>query len=119
MKFTKGFTPWNKGKKGVQKAWNKGKKLGFIPKMAFKKGENLDEKAYQWRGDKVSYSGLHKWVQKHLGKSNLCEFCHKIYLERRQMDWANKDHLYKRDLNDWIRLCKSCHKKYDLKHNIV
>jgi hypothetical protein len=39
-KNTKGIMKaWNKGKKGVMPIpWNKGKKLGFIPKCAFKKG---------------------------------------------------------------------------------
>lgn len=33
MVFKKNFTPWNKGKKGLQVAWNKGKKLGTFEDM--------------------------------------------------------------------------------------
>lgn len=28
---------------------------------------------------------------------------------------ANKDHKYRRNLKDWIRLCSSCHGEYDSK----
>jgi len=55
--------PWNKGKKGRMKnhntnglkkgqGWNKGKKIGFIPKMAFKKGDLriTGENNNAWKG---------------------------------------------------------------------
>ena len=38
--FQKGQTGWNKGKKGLQIAWNKGIKTGFITSGAIKKGEH-------------------------------------------------------------------------------
>ena len=86
-------------------AWNKG---GKNPKIA---GKNN----HQWKGDNVSYNQLHKWVVKYLGKPNVCEHCGKSGLssKQRQIDWANKSHEYKRDLSDWIRLCKKCHYHYD------
>lgn len=34
----RGRTPWNKGLKNVQVAWNKGLSLGYVPSGAFKKG---------------------------------------------------------------------------------
>ncbi len=37
MKFEKGFTPWNKGKKGLQTAWNKGSKGIMVSAMKGKK----------------------------------------------------------------------------------
>lgn len=30
-----------------------------------------------------------------------------------KFEWANKSGDYKRDLSDWLRLCISCHRKYD------
>ena len=101
---TKGLIiPWNKGKKGLQIAWNKNKKL---PQFS-------EEKAYQWKGDKVGYIALHIWVAEKLGKSDICDFCGTSGLKGRQIHWANKSHQYKRDINDWIRLCASCHRYYD------
>jgi hypothetical protein len=73
-----------------------------------------DEKGTNWKGDDVGYRALHGWVQKHLGKPTKCEFCKLEFNNSRQIHWANKSHEYKRDLSDWLRLCVSCHKQYDL-----
>jgi hypothetical protein len=72
------------------------------------KTENLNT---NWRGDKVGYAGLHAWVRKHLGTPDKCEHCGTTMAKI--FDWANKSHEYKRELDDWIRLCRKCHKKYD------
>ena len=105
---------WNKGLKGRQKnhnisglkaGWNKGLKM---PKIT-------GEKNYQWKGDKVSYRALHKWVIKNLGKAQKCKHCGKEKTTAKSIQWANKDHKYKRNLTNWIALCASCHKKYDIK----
>lgn len=77
-----------------------------------------EEKSYAWKGDKIGYSGIHMWVRKSLGTPEICENCKKEGLKGMQIHWANKDHTYKRNLKDWIRLCARCHKKYDLKFNV-
>lgn len=68
---------------------------------------------FSWKGDNVKHSGIHCWVRDNWGKPNLCEHCGttsaKVY------DWSNKDHLYSRKREDWQRLCRSCHNKYDNK----
>ena len=46
FKFKKGNTPWNKGKKGVQKSKWKGKTIPYLKKYQFKKGK----KHPKWRG---------------------------------------------------------------------
>ena len=66
-----------------------------------------------WKGDAVSYSGLHKWVSSRLGKPKECEHCHAIVEDPKGIHWANKSQEYKRDLSDWLRLCRKCHMKYD------
>ena len=85
-------------------SWNKNKKC---PQLC-------GEKNGIWKGDNVSYSGLHYWVSYHLGKPDTCEFCGQNGLSGKQIHWANKSGDYLRDLNDWLRLCVSCHIKYDL-----
>src|SRR3990167_5436844 len=68
-----------------------------------------------WKGDDVGYAGLHMWIQNKLGKPNKCEFCKK---ENGKFEWANKSKKYFRNLQDWLRLCISCHRKYDYRGNL-
>ncbi len=65
-----------------------------------------------WMGDRVGYSGIHKWVAYWRGKPKECELCKTNEVQR--FDWASINHKYKRNLNDWLRLCPKCHKSYDL-----
>ena len=121
--FKKGRTPWNKGKKlhyKVASPFKKGKHYGKATE--FKEGHKTWNKGIEyvqikgdkhpfWKGDKVSYGALHSWVYRRLGKPKECEHCE---IKSKKLAWANKSHEYKRDLNDWISLCYSCHKLYDL-----
>lgn len=102
----KGHKPWNKGLKGKQIAWNKG-----IIYQAIR-----NEKHPHWKGDDVGYEALHNWVSNRLGKPDTCEFCLKDGLFAQKIHWANKSHKYERKLTDWLRLCASCHKIYDLSY---
>ena len=68
---------------------------------------------WNYREDgKVGMQALHSWVKRRLGKPQKCEHCGSTTAKK--YEWANKSHEYKRDLSDWIRLCTSCHRKYDL-----
>lgn len=69
-------------------------------------------KSHNWKGDDVSYHGLHVWVRNRLGKPFMCEQCGKDDKDTRY-EWSNIDGEYKRDLNDYIMLCVSCHRKRD------
>lgn len=66
-----------------------------------------------WKGDNVSYRGLHQWVVRRSGKAKQCEHCNKKLITPKSIHWANKSGKYLRDLTDWIALCVPCHKKYD------
>lgn len=82
--FKRGDEPWNKGRTDLPRPIN-------------------------FKETGVGYDALHDWVKRHKQKATCCEHCGKTgYLE-----WANKSHEYKRDLRDWIALCKKCHIKYD------
>lgn len=133
MKFEKGHIPWNKGIKAKDDiriarfveaghnatrgggSWNKGLK-GYnagINHWTYgkKRLEIRSEKHWNWKGNNVGMVSLHNWVKRRLGKPNKCEFCGTT--KNKRYEWANKSHLYKRDLTDWIRLCHSCHRIYD------
>lgn len=77
-----------------RRAWNKGVSEG---------------EGNRWKGENVKYSGLHMWVRKHLGKAVECSVCG----SRSYVDWANISHSYKRNLEDWKQMCRSCHLIYD------
>ncbi len=81
-------------------------------KLSLKKLEYYSDGKHpvNWKGDDVSYVKLHAWVAYHRGKPEKCEFCGKT---EGRLEWANKSRKYKRDLNDWISLCKKCHYHYD------
>src|SRR3990167_7656201 len=102
-----GHTPWNKGIKGVMIPWNKGLK-GV--QVAWNKGlpSPKGDENPSWKGDDAKYSAKHKWIESVKGKPETCEFCGKSGLTRQKIHWANKDHEYKRILDDWLRLCAKC-----------
>jgi hypothetical protein len=64
-----------------------------------------------YKGTASEYRMLHYWVERQLGKPSKCERCGTTRAKR--FDWANISHEYKKDIADWIRLCKSCHFTYD------
>lgn len=66
-----------------------------------------------WKGDNVGYWGIHVWIQKQLGKPNKCEHCNLTNCKK--YEWASKNHSYKRDIKEWLRLCTKCHREYDKK----
>lgn len=80
-------------------------------KWRFKKGH----KGYigNWKGEDAKYRAIHLWVERHKGLPTTCEKCGRTNLHRQQIDWANIDHKYRRNLDDYIRICRKCHMKYD------
>lgn len=77
----------------------------------------LGVKNYGWKGEKAvhfikGYYGLHSWIIRKMGRPIYCEQCKRC--DRKKYEWANISHKYKKDLNDWARLCSSCHKLYDI-----
>src|SRR3990167_3947508 len=78
---------------------------------------NLGELGNNWQGNDVGYHGVHHWVKKHFGKPLKCEHCGTT--TARKFEWANKDHKYKRIRADFVRLCTTCHRKYDVQQKII
>ena len=76
----------------------------------FKKIINSDEGNYNWKGQGASYSAIHQWLKRKLGKPTHCKFCDKT---AGRFEWANISKEYKRDLNDYMPLCYKCHDLYD------
>lgn len=101
-------------------------KLGkhLSPATEFKKGQknpyeekrlaNLarGERSPRWNPN-PTYSGIHQWVYKTLGKPMTCTECGVTSDNPKKIHWANLSGQYKRDISDWKRLCARCHFKMD------
>lgn len=94
------------------KEYVKARESAYYHKHKILKGRPIGKKNPMWKGDKVGYHGLHKWIAKWKGKPIGCEIC-KDYNKNKIYYWASKSRQYKRDLSDWLRLCGKCHFAYD------
>jgi hypothetical protein len=100
-----GHVPWNKGVKYTKEQKSK------LNMDGLSLGHNLGEKHYKWKGDFASYSALHYWLARQVGKAIYCSYDKKHTSTR--YHWANISGQYKRDVSDFMSLCPSCHNKYD------
>lgn len=66
--------------------------------------------------DTKYYVNVHKWIKKQKGEPNKCEKCGYYNESNLKVQWANKSQHYLYDINDWLRLCVSCHQKYDIEY---
>lgn len=130
MRNTLGQFTGNKYKK-IDGVWFKGKctdcgklikshlaKLCSICYATSKRGkvpENFIIKQKRFRGTKAQYAGIHAWVKIQLGKPNRCVKCNITVDSPYKIHWANISGEYKKDINDWVRLCSSCHFIFDTK----
>lgn len=77
--------------------------------VLFYKGQ-FDDLQPNWKGDSVSYAGLHKWLFRRKGKAG--PLCVKCGLKKR-CQWASIDGKYPRDLSHYLSMCSACHKLHD------
>ena len=105
MAFKKDNIPWNKGIKydGDTKA-----KLNL---SGLDKGRGL----YKGLIRIPSYPNIHYWVRTNKGNPVVCEICG---ITTGRLEWANKDHKYKHNLDDYFSLCKKCHTKHDYDNHL-
>lgn len=103
---------WNKKiSDGVKKqhAEGRGRSPGFTKEARAKAIEKT------WKGESASLKAKHQWVSLWKGKPTMCEFCGTTTAKK--FEWANVDHKYRRVLDDYIRLCTRCHRRYDIDNN--
>lgn len=63
--------------------------------------------------DVREYERIHKWIGSHWGNAKLCELCEGLNAKR--FEWAlKKGRSYSRERQDYIMMCVSCHRKYDM-----
>lgn len=62
-----------------------------------------------WRGDRVGYSGVHKWLVYNFGNPKKCEDCGSMTMA----EWANISGKLERKRESYKGLCRKCHTKFD------
>ncbi len=96
--------------KSCQYSHKKGTNLN--PETQFKKGQNKGSDNCNWKEDDYGYDAVHRWLEREHGKPNHCDHCGTEDPDKKY-DWANKSGEYRRDRDDFLRLCKHCHAQYD------
>lgn len=102
--FEKGNIPWNKDLKGIH----------LSPDTEWKEGQYAGENHYNWKGGiSPPKQKTHIWVIRHKGKASN----YKCKCGKQALDWSNKKHDYKKNLDDYVARCRKCHIAYDVKYN--
>lgn len=100
-----------------QSGW-KHKKDSILVMSLNRTGKCLMSNNVRWKDKDVSYHALHYWVRRNFIKPDICDFCKKNpgldNHGRTKLHWANKTDLPIRERDNWLCLCSSCHKKYDI-----
>lgn len=63
-----------------------------------------------WMGNDVGYKSLHAWISRHKERSDLCQFCGS---KDRKLELALIGDKYTRELDDYLWVCRPCHRKID------
>lgn len=84
------------------------KRMGYKCRKAAKRDQSGERNA-RWKGDDATYSALHLRVIVARGRPDACEWCNAV---SGRFEWANLTGAY-HDVNDYVRLCCSCHTKFD------
>lgn len=92
--------------------WNLMRNHGILARVAAKRDQRGD-KNHMWKGSDASYTAFHTRLYKEYGKPTWCEECGTTD-SNVTYDWANLTGRYD-DIDDYKRLCRSCHSKLDNK----
>lgn len=65
---------------------------------------------FNWKGEQVGNRGLHRRLGRLFKKPKKCCFCE----QEKKLDLANKNGVYNSEEKNWLWLCRSCHRRYDL-----
>jgi hypothetical protein len=90
--------------------WNAMRRFGIPARVPFKRNQRGSNNS-SWRGDAATYTAFHNRVTAAKGQPKHCEECGTTDPSK-TYDWANLSGNYA-DINDYKRMCRSCHWKLD------
>lgn len=96
---------------GFSERQSAAQKERFKTDSPWNKGLDFGNAKWFHGGNPNAYRALHKRIARKFGTPSVCEHCGRGDLKR--YEWANKSGNYLEERGDWLRLCKSCHIKYD------
>lgn len=134
--FKKGFSPWNKGKKGLQKSWNKGlkasddirvkrfteaghnanrgKKYSIEHKRKLSDAHKKGKDSHLWTGGSVYWAKR----QAKIRDNYTCQVCGLRDVEIMEVDHVNPQVLFpelKASIENLMTLCPNCHRRKTLR----
>jgi len=96
--------------------WRAMRRWGIPARVAAKR-DQWGEANHMWKGDDATYKAMHHRLTTRFGQPQRCDVCGTTD-RRRSYDWANLTGKIE-DLEDYRRMCRSCHRKYDGKINNI
>ena len=99
---------WNLSEETKEKMGEARKRLGTKPPIMRTTNYRL------WLENPSLYDSIHAWVRRHFGRPMQCEECAVTNDNPRMIHWANISGEYRKDREDWHRLCAGCHKRSHL-----
>jgi len=97
--------------KTVKNGFQKGHKICVGRECKEETREKIRQSSYK---ECPKYGAIHYRIYHLKGKPKSCEYCGE---KDKRLYWANKDHKYSFNPDDWIFLCGKCHIAYDVKFN--
>ena len=73
----------------------------------------------RWKGDEVSYGALHQRITRRRGKADHCINREQAKCTSTSFEWAHIHETDPHDVNNYVSLCASCHRRYDVKRDGV
>lgn len=97
----------------------KGTTLPEEQKQKIKAKARYGEDNNKWMGDFASYYAMHAWVKRHIKTLKICVDKDVLFPCKGRLELSNKDHKYRRNVDDYQWRCTRHHRIYDMQHRLV
>jgi hypothetical protein len=68
-----------------------------------------------WGGDQITYGSMHNRVIRTRGKATMCANRPTVHCTSMSFEWAHIHDTDPFDVESYVQLCASCHRKYDIR----